>query len=239
MEIFSSTRRFPVFSPFGRTVLVLFAAAFVAFELGKNEITPVMLLGAATMVAVVVAVLLVPHGSSYIRRPKQDPDEIALRAIKSEPAILKRAYSPPRLTPFESREVSEPAWRTPDEDESFRLLRPFYVAYPKREFAAIAASLKFHGDKNYRDWQPVAESAPQQSHAGLSDQIYQWILIGYVPPNAPFDAKLKLRDPQSRLGIIVVRNLVAAEDRPFHSIHLKISAVAEDFVTSSSAAENN
>ena len=69
--------------------------------------------------------------------------------------------------------------------------------------------------------------------------MYQWILIGYVPPNAQFDAKLKLRDPQSRLGIIVVRNLVAAEDRPFHSIHLKISAVAEDFVTSSSAAENN
>jgi hypothetical protein len=239
VEISSSARRFPVFSPFGRTVLVLLAAAFVAFELGKNEITPVMLLGAATMVAVVVAVLLVPHGPSHIRKPKQAPDEIALRAIKSEAVIPKRAYSPPHLTQLESRDVSEPAWASPGDDASFRLLRPFYVVHPKREFAVIAAALKFHGDKNYRDWQPVADSAPQQSHTGLSDQIYQWILIGYVPPNVQFDAKLKLRDTQSRHSIIVVRNLAAAEDRPFHSVHLKISAVAEEFVSSSSAAENN
>jgi hypothetical protein len=61
--------------------------------------------------------------------------------------------------------------------------------------------LKFQGAKDYRGWQPVAGSAPQQSHPGLSDQIYQWILTGYVRPSAHFDAKLKLRDTQSRLGI--------------------------------------
>jgi hypothetical protein len=220
-------------------VLVLLAAAFVAFQLGKNEITPVLLLGASTIVALVVAILLVPHGPSYIRKPKQDPDEIARRTIKSEPAVLKLAYSPPHLSQLESREVSEPAWGSPGEDESFRLLRPFYAVYPKRDFTVIAASVKFHGDKDYRGWQPVADSAPPQLQAGLSDQLYKWILIGYFPPNAHFDAKLKLRDSQSRLGITVVRNLVAAEDRPFHSVHLKISAAAEHFVLCPSGVENN
>jgi hypothetical protein len=239
VEITGSSRRFPVFSPFGRTVLLLLAAAFVAFQLGKNEITPVLLLGAATIVALVVTILLVPHGPSYIRKPKQDPDEIARRTIKSEPAILKRAYSPPHLSQLESREVSEPAWGSPGEDESFRLLRPFYAVYPKRDFTVIAASVKFHGDKDYRGWQPVADSAPPQLQAGLSDQLYKWILIGYFPPNTHFDAKLKLRDTQSRLGITVVRNLVAAEDRPFHSVHLKISAAAEHFVLCPSGVENN
>ena len=238
MEMAGGPRRFPVFSPFGRKVLVLFAATFVAFGLGKNEITPVLLLGAATVVALVVAILLVPGGPSYVRKPKQDPDEIALRSIKSEPVIPKRAYSPPRLTQFESREVSELAWGSPGEDESFRLLRPFYVVHPRRDFTAIAAALKFHGDKNYRDWQPVADSAPQQSHAGLSEQMYQWILIGYVPPNAQFDAKLKLRDTQSRFAIVVVRNLVAAEDRPFQSVQVKFSP-AERFASCPSGADND
>jgi hypothetical protein len=239
VEIAGGPRRFPVFSPFGRKVLVLFAATFVAFGLGKNEITPVLLLGAATVVALVVAILLVPRGHSYIRKPKQDPNEIAQQGIKSEPAIPKPAYSPPHLTQFESREVSEPAWRSPGEDESFQLLRPFYVVHPKRDFTAIAAALKFQGDKNYRDWQPVADSAPQRSQAGLSEQMYQWILIGYVPPNVQFDAKLKLRDTQSRLGVAVVRNLVAVEDRPFHSVYLKISAAVEHFVSCPSGVENN
>jgi hypothetical protein len=234
VELTSSPRRFPVFSPFGRTVLVLFAAAFVAFQLGKNEVTPTLLLGVATVVALVVAIQLVPRGAAYSRKPEQVPDEIALQTIKSEPAVLKRAYSPPHLTEFESRNVSEPAWGSSRDDESFRLLRPFYVVYPKRNFTVIAASLKFHGDKDYGGWQPVADSAPQQSNVGLPDEQFQWILIGYVPPNASFDAKLKLRDTQSRLGITVVRDLVAAEDRPFHSVHLKISAEAKHFAAAAS-----
>jgi hypothetical protein len=234
VELTSSPRRFPVFSPFGRTVLVLLAAAFVAFQLGKNEVTPGLLLGVATVVALVVAIQLVPRGAAYSRKPEQVPDEIALKPIKSEPAILKRAYSPPHLTEFESRDVSEPAWGSSRDDESFRLLRPFYVVYPKRSFTVIAASLKFHGDKDYGGWQPVADSAPQQSNVELPDEQFQWILIGYVPPKASFDAKLKLRDSQSRLGITVVRNLVAAQDRPFHSVHLKTSAAAKHFAAAAS-----
>jgi hypothetical protein len=213
---------------------VLFAAAFVAFQLGKNEVTPGILLGVAAVVALVVAFQLVPHGPAYTRKPEQVPDEIALRKIKSEPALLKRAYSPPRLTQFEPRDVSEPSWESPGEDESFQLLRPFYVVSPKPNFTVIAASLKFHGDMDYGGWQPVADSAPQQSHAAPYDQHDHWILIGYVPPNAYFDARLKLRDTQSRLGITVVRDLVAPEDRPFHSVHLKISAPAEHFAASAS-----
>lgn len=234
VEITGSPRRFPVFSPFGRTVLVLFAAACIAFQLGKNEITPFLLLGAATMVALVVAILLVPHGPSYIRKPKQDPNEIVRRAIKSEPVTLKRAYSPPHLSQLESREVSEPAWESSGEDESFRLLRPFYAVYSKCDFTVIAASLKFHGDKDYRDWQPVADSAPQQSQAEHPDDRYHWILIAYVPPNANFDAKLKFRDSQSNLGVVVVRDLAASEDRSLQSVHLKLPAPAERFATSAS-----
>lgn len=186
------------------------------------------------MVALVVAILLVPHGPSYIRKPKQVPDGIARRTIKSEPVTLKRAYSPPHLSQLESREVSEPAWESSGEDESFRLLRPFYAVYSKCDFTVIAASLNFHGDKDYRDWQPVADSAPQQSQAEHPDDRYHWILIAYVPPNANFDAKLTLRDTQSRLGITLVRNLVAAQDRPFHSVHLKIPVAVEHFATSAS-----
>jgi hypothetical protein len=130
--------------------------------------------------------------------------------------------------------LSEPAWESPGEDDSFRVLRPFYVVYPKREFTAIAASLKFHGDKDYRDWQPVANSVPQQSPAEPPDDRYQWILIGYVPPKASFDAKLKLRDSQSNLSVAVVRDLVASEERPFQSVHLKLPASAEQFAASAS-----
>jgi phosphate/sulfate permease len=235
VEITSTPRRFPVFSPFGRTVVLLFAAAFVAFQLGKNEVNPVILLVVATVVALVVAILLVPRGSAFIRKPRQDPDEIVLRKIKAEPAIVKRSYSTPHLTKFESREVSEPSWGSLRDDDSFQLLRPFYVVYPKRDFTVIAASLKFPGDKDYRGWQPVADSAPQQSDVELPDKQYQWTLMGYVPPGASFDAKLKLRDSQSRLGITVLHNLVGTEDRPFQSVHLKISAAVEQFTTTASA----
>lgn len=236
MEITSSPRRFPVFSPFVRTVAVLFAAAFVAFELGKDEVTPVMLLAVATVVALVVAIQLVPHGPAYIREPEQDPDGVALRKIKAESVIMKCAYSPPHLTQFESREVSEMAWELPGEDNSFQLLRPFYVVCPKRDITAIATCLKFHGDKDYRNWQPVANSAPQQSHPEHPDEVYQWILIGYVPPKVSFDAKLKFRDSQSKLAIALVRNLVAAEDRRFQSVHLKIPAPPKHFAASESVA---
>jgi hypothetical protein len=230
VEIISTPRRFPAFSPFGRSVAVLFVAGFVAYQLGKGEVAPGMLLVVATVVALVVAIQLVPHGPLHVRKPEQDLPESSLRKDKIEEALLKRAYSPPHLTQFESREFSEPAWQSSGEDDSFRVLRPFYVVYPRSDFTAIAASLKFHGDKDFRDWQPVANSAPQQSPAEQPDEPYQWILIGYVPPNARFDAKLKLRDSQSNLSVTVIRDLVAPEDRPFQSVHLKLPTPAEHFV---------
>ena len=234
MEIISSPRRFPVFSPFGRSVAALLAAGFVAYQLGKGEVAPGTLLVVATVVAFVVAFQLVPHGPHHLRKPEKDLDAINLRKVATEQALLKRAYSPPRLTQLESREFSEPAWQSSGEDDSFQALRPFYVVYPKHNFTAIAASLKFHGDKDYRDWQPVANSAPQQSPAEHPDDRYHWILIAYVPPKASFDAKLKLRDSQSNLGVVLVRDLVASEDRPFQSIHLKLPASAEHFTASAS-----
>jgi hypothetical protein len=234
VEIISTPRRFPAFSPWGRSVAALFAAGFVAYQLGKGEVPPGMLLVIATVVALVVAIQLVPHGPHHVRKPEQDLGASSLRRDKTEPASVKRAYSPPHLTQFESREFSEPAWQSPGEDDSFRVLRPFYVVYPKRNFTAIAASLKFYGDKDYRGWQPVADSTPQQSQAGDRDDHYQWILIGYVPPKASFDAKLKLRDSQSRLSVAVVRDLVAPEDRPFQSVHLKLTSAPQLFAASAS-----
>ena len=203
---------------------MLLAAGFVAYQLGKGEVAPSMLLVVATVVALVVAIQLVPHGPHHIRKPEPGPDEIALQEVSLEPVTRKRAYFPPHLTQFESWEVPEPAWESPGEDESFRVLRPFYVVYPRRDFTAIAAALKFHEDKDYGSWQPAANSVPEQSHAGQTDEPYHWLLIGYVPPNAYFDTRLKLRDSQSRLGVVVLRNLVAAEDRPFQSVYLKILA---------------
>lgn len=234
MDITNTLRRYPILSPLVRTIAVLLVAGFAAYQLGKGEVAPSMLLIVATAVALVVAVQLVPHGPHHVRKPEQDLDASSLRKDKTQPAFLKRAYSPPRLTLFESREFSEPAWESSGDDDSFQVLRPFYVVYPKRDFTAIAASLKFHGDRDFRDWQPVANSAPQQSQAGNPDEHYQWILIGYVPPNAYFDAKLKLRDSQSNLGVAVLRDLVASEDRPFQSVHLKLPAPAQHFVASAS-----
>ncbi len=234
MEIISPPRRFPIFSPFSRSVAALLAAGFAAYELGKGEVAPGMLLVVAAVVALVVAIQLVPHGPVFIRKPKNDPDKIALRAIQLELAAQKRTYSPPHLTQLESREFSEPAWQSSREFDSFQALRPFYVVYPKRNFTAIAASLKFHGDKDYRDWQPVANSAPQQSPAEHPEDRYHWTLIAYVPPKASFDAKLKLRDSQSNLGVAILRDLVAAEDRPFQSVHLKLPAPIEHFAASAS-----
>lgn len=234
MEITSTPRRYPSFAPFARTIAALFVAGFAAYQLGKGETTPGMLLVVATLVALLVAIQLVPHGPHHVRKPEKDLPPSSFQIVKAEPTLLKRAYSPPHLTQFESRELSEPAWESLGEDDSFRVLRPFYVVYPKRNFTAIAASLKFHGDKDYRGWQPVANSVPQQSPAEPPDEPYQWILIGYVPPNSSFDAKLKLRDSQSNLSVALVRDLVASENRPFHSVHLKLPASAEHFAASAS-----
>jgi hypothetical protein len=230
VEIPITSRKYLFFPPLARGITVLVVAGFVAYQLGKSETTPGTLLVVAAIVALVVAVQLVPHGPLHVRKPEQELDAISLRKVRTESATLKRTYSPPHLAQLESREYSELAWESPGEDESFQFLRPFYIVYPGRNFTAIAASLKFQGDKDYRGWQPVANSAPQQSQAGDPDEHYQWILIGYVPPKASFDAKLKLRDSQSRFGVAVVRNLVASEDRPFQSIHLKLPTAPEHFV---------
>jgi hypothetical protein len=234
VEIISTPRRFPSFSPFGRIITVLLVAGFVAFQLGKNEVNPMLQLVVAVVVALIVAIQVVPHGPLHVRKPDPDLPASSVRKDKTHPALLKRAYSPPLLTHFESRELSEPAWESPAEDDSFRDLRPFYVIYPRRDYTAVAASLKFHGDKDYRAWQPVANSASPSSQAGYPGEHYQWILIAYVPPNACFDAKLRFRNSQSRLGLTVLRDLKASEDRPFQSVHLKLPAPAEQFAASAS-----
>ena len=232
MEILSTPRRFPSFSPFGRIIAVLLVAGFVAFQLGKGEVAPGILLVVAVVVAFIVAIQLVPHGPLHVRKPDLDLPASSLRINKTHPALLKRAYSPPHLIQFESRELSEPAWESPESDDSFRDLRPFYVIHPKRDYTAIAASLKFHGDKDYMDWQPVANSAPPPTQAGYPNEHYQWILIAYVRPNASFDAKLQFRDSQSRLGLTVLRDLIASENRPFQSVHLKLPTPAAQFAAS-------
>jgi hypothetical protein len=239
VEIISTPRRLPVFSPFGRSVAVLLAAGFVAYQLGKGEVAPSVLLVSAAVVALVVAIQLVPRGPFYSRKPERELEAVNSRMENAQPAVLKRAYSPPQLTQFESREFSELAWESPGEDRSFRVLRPFYLVYPRREFTVIAASLKFQGDKNHGGWQPVANSAPPQSSLESSDEHYEWVLIGYVPPNAAFDARLKLRNSQAKLGVAVLRDLIAFEDRPFQSVHLRIPAAAEHFVSCPSGEEIN
>lgn len=239
VEIISTPRRFPVFSPFGRSVAVLLAAGFAAYQLGKGEVAPSILLVVAAVVALVVAIQLVPRGPFYSRKPELELEAVNSRMEKGEPAILKRVYSPPQVTQFESRGFSELAWESPGEDNSFRVLRPFYLVYSRYEFTVIAASLKFQGDKDYGGWQPVANSAPPQSRIESSDEHYEWILIGYVPPNVDFDARLKLRDSQAKLGVAVLRDLVAFEDRPFQSVHLRIPASTKHFVSCPSGVEND
>jgi hypothetical protein len=240
VEFTSTPRRYPAFSPLGRGMILLLLAGFAAFHLGRSEVTPGILLVAAAVVALVVAIQLVPRGPFYSRKPELELELEAVnsRMEKAEPALLKRAYSPPQLTQFVSREFSELAWESPGADNSFQILRPFYLVYPGREITVIAASLKFQGDKDHRSWQPVANSAPPESDAEHSDEHYEWILIGYVPPNVNFDARLKLRNSQSKLAIAVLRDLVATEDRPFHSVHLRIPAAAEQFVSCLSGAPN-
>jgi hypothetical protein len=244
VEFTSAPRRYPSISPLGRGLILLLLAGFAAFHLGRSEVTPGILIVGAAIVALIVAIQLVPRGAAHVRKPEL---ELELKGVNSrvemgEPAILKRVYSPPQLTQFESREFSELAWESPGEDKSFQVLKPFYLVCPKREFAIIAASLKFQGEKDHRGWQPVANSAPPQSHPQhsgehLSDghpsnEHYEWILLGYVPANVNFDATLKLRNPQAKLATAVLRDLVATQDRPFQSVHLKLPAPAELFATS-------
>jgi hypothetical protein len=221
-------------------MLLLLLAGFAAFYLGRSEVTPATLLVAAVVVALVVAIQLVPRGPFYSRKPEleRDLEAVNSRIEKVQPAILKRAYSAPQLTQFDSREFPELSWESPGEDNSFRALRPFYLVYPRRKFTVIAASLKFRGDKDHGGWQPVANSAPPQSHPEHSDEHYEWVLLGYVPPNVNFDARLKLRNSQSKLAIAVLRDLVATEDRPFQSVHLRNPAAAEQFVSCPSGAAN-
>ncbi len=179
---------------------MLLVAGFAAFQLGKNEVNPILQLVVAAVVALIVAIQLVPHGPLHVRKPDLDLPASSVHEDKTYAALLKRAYSPPRLTQFESREFSEPAWESPAEDDSFRDLRPFYVIYPRHNFIAIAASLKFHGDKDYMDWQPVANSTSPPSQSGNPDERHQWILIAYVPPNAASStpsSNSAIRDPGS------------------------------------------
>jgi len=236
LEAGTTHRKVRAFSSHARRITVLLLAGFAAFQLGKNEITPAWQLAVATAVALIVAIALVPHTPRYVRKPKKEfaLTNIDLRRNGGKPEMAKRAYSPPSLTQLESRVLSEPVWEPSGEDESFRTLRPFYVVYSKRDFTVSAVCLKFDEDRDYQGWQPVATVAPQDSDTAYRDENYQWILIGYVPPGARFDAKLKLRDSQSGPGTAVVPDLVAFEDRPFQSVYLKLPSGGKHFVAHAS-----
>ncbi|MGB7848037.1 MAG: hypothetical protein WBL63_20670 [Candidatus Acidiferrum sp.] len=219
-----------------RRIIVLLLGVFIAFELSNKEVNPGLLLATAVVAALVVAIGFVPHSPRYVRKPKKEYRALGfhLRRKGVEPDRTKRAFSPPSLTQFKSKISSEPAWESSDEDESFETLRPFYLIYSKRHFTAIAVCLKFRGDQDYGGWQPVAPVTAQDSDARELDENHQWILIGYVPLGIPFDAKLKLQDSQSRLGVTVVHDLLALEDRPRQSVYLQTPQGDEPLVACAS-----
>jgi hypothetical protein len=121
-------------------------------------------------------------------------------------------------------------WERGD-DASFQALRPFYLVHSKRDCAVLAVRLKFSGERTLQGWQPVATLPRQDADAGHPDEAYQLMLIGYVPPGVHFDAKLRLRDSESRPCVAVVRDLVVSDDRSFQPVHLKISG-DKDFAAS-------
>ncbi|HMI50381.1 MAG TPA: hypothetical protein VK525_02640 [Candidatus Saccharimonadales bacterium] len=142
--------------------------------------------------------------------------------------MTKRAYGAPRLMQLESRVSSEPEWDLAGESKASEHLQPFYVLYSKREFLVIAACLKFTGDQTYRDWHPVV---PQDSAPRSASELFQCILIGYVPQAIYFSLKLKLLSPQARQGVAVVPDLIARQDRSFQSIYLEVPSSRQSSAT--------
>jgi len=223
VEIADTLRDRLAVSPLVRRSAALLVAALGALWLGTGDGASVKLFAGAVILALVVAPLLAPYRHRHIRRPKEvDFPNSDLERNGGKPEMPKLSYSPPRFSQLESRALSEQEWESGD-DEYFQSLRPFYLVHSKQDFAVLAVRLKFSGDRTYLGWQPVATVPCQDSDAGYSGGDYRWMLIGYVPPGVQFDAKLRLRDSESKSRVAVVRNLLVSDDRAFQSVHLKIS----------------
>lgn len=140
--------------------------------------------------------------------------------------MSKRAYSPPQLSRFQAMVFSELTWQSPGEEESFRCLRPFYLAYRKQETTPLAVRLKFEGEKKYRDWQAVGAVPAFHSEGPHEEVSHGWILLGYVPPAVRFEAQLMCCDRQGRHGVAIARNLVADESKRFELAHFEAPSPA-------------
>ena len=71
---------------------MLLAAGFIAYQLGKGEVAPGMLLIIATVVALVVAIQLVPHGPHYVRKPEQDLErkKVKTRTLENHKGVAPK-----------------------------------------------------------------------------------------------------------------------------------------------------
>jgi hypothetical protein len=65
-------RRHSALSSLARRISVLLLTGFTAFQLGKNEVTPAWQLAVAAVVALIVAIELVPNSRRYVRKPKTE-----------------------------------------------------------------------------------------------------------------------------------------------------------------------
>jgi hypothetical protein len=211
--------------------------ALGAVWLGTNEAGPAKLLAVAAVLALFAAPLIAPRRHRHIRKPKKQLDvlngDLGRNGGKSEmskPVDSRGAqrgaghYSSPRFTEFGpmSGASSKLDWE-PSDDESFQGLRPFYLVHSKRDCAVLAVRLKFSGERTFQGWQPVATVPRQDADAGHSDEAYELMVIGYVPPGVHFDAKVRLRDSESRTRVAVMRDLVVSDAPSFQAVHLKIS----------------
>ena len=224
MEIALILRKHSFLFSLVRFSAVVIMAGLVVFELSKTEVTTMTLLAAAGIAAFAIAITIVPNTRLYVRKPEK-MREIDLRKAVEPPANSKRAYTAPALRPLESKELCEPSAA----DESFGSLRPFYLVYSVRYFTVVAACLIFQGDDTGIRWQPVAPATPLDSDVHRCEDVHQWILAGYVPPEKPFDVKLRLRDLQSTFKTVVAHDLVATQDHPIYLVHVKISEERHKF----------
>ncbi len=140
--------------------------------------------------------------------------------------MSKRAYSPPKLSRFQAIVFSELGRESLGEEEAFRRLRPFYLAYRKQEITPLAVKLRFEGDKESRDWQAIGVVPDLHSDGSREETNHGWLLLGYVPPAVRFEAKLMCRDRQGRHGFAIARNLIAEENKRFELAYFELQSPA-------------
>lgn len=140
--------------------------------------------------------------------------------------MTKRAYCPPKLSRFQAMVFSELAWESPDEDEPFRRLHPFYLVYRKQEVMPLAVRLRFEGDDDYHDWQAIGVVSALFSGESREEARHGWLLLGYVSPGVPFEAQLMCRDKHGRHGVAAARNLIADENKPFELAYFEVPSLA-------------